>query len=258
MTLEVRDWLPPQVAERPAVRGKVAEVVGVWRRSWFQDLPLDVIRWELVMKDVYAAPESGGRTFGGAIGAHVGARALTRLIEAAMDVSLLDGLTDADRRVVDDVAAQMVEDLLASLESGLGLDPRQTSPKAGAGVRAAIGSDAGGVLLWIFLPMPALMALGQASLPPPPAPVGKLTARRGALGDQEVEIEAILGGARLRLSDLASLAPGDVLVLDRALGEPAELRHCASGRVLAHGAISDADGSLELVLQPSSSTELRA
>ncbi len=254
MILDARDWLPPQVAERPAVRGKAAEAVEVWRRKWFVDLPLEIVRWDLVDGDLYAAPEAGGRVFGGAIGAHAGARAIVRLIEAAMDASLVDGTSEADRRVIDAVATEMVADLVATLGSGWGLDPRQAAVPARAGVRAALGSG-GGVMLWVFLPMPVLMALGQASLPAPRAPVGALADRRRALGDQPVEIEAVLGGARLRLRDLASLAPGDVLVLDRKLGEPAALRHRESGRLVAHAELSDAEGALELVLQPAQSTE---
>ncbi len=55
----------------------------------------------------------------------------------------------------------------------------------------------------------------------------------------EVEVEAILGDARLSVADLARLEVGDLVPIDRKLSEAAELR--VNGRVIARGEIVSVD-----------------
>ena len=55
----------------------------------------------------------------------------------------------------------------------------------------------------------------------------------------EVEVEVILGEARLSVADLARLEPGDLVPLDRKLSEAAEIR--VNGRVIARGEIVSVD-----------------
>lgn len=54
-----------------------------------------------------------------------------------------------------------------------------------------------------------------------PAPLGSA---RAAIGQQPVTVEVRLGSAEIHLGALATLAVGDVLVLDRRLDEGVELR----------------------------------
>ncbi len=55
----------------------------------------------------------------------------------------------------------------------------------------------------------------------------------------EVEIEVILGEARLSVAELTRLEAGDVVPIDRKLSEAAELR--VNGRVIARGEIVSVD-----------------
>ena len=55
----------------------------------------------------------------------------------------------------------------------------------------------------------------------------------------EVEVEEILGEARLSVADLARLEPGDLVPLDRKLSEAAEIR--VNGRIIARGEIVSVD-----------------
>jgi len=71
---------------------------------------------------------------------------------------------------------------------------------------------------------PALVA---ASLPKAPARrAGRepLAARSGAVETCALELQAVAGNAELELGELARLAPGDVIVLDRRLDEPLALQ----------------------------------
>lgn len=55
----------------------------------------------------------------------------------------------------------------------------------------------------------------------------------------EVDVEVILGEAHLCVAELAALAKGDLVPVDRRLGEAAEIR--VNGRVIARGEIVSVD-----------------
>ena len=55
----------------------------------------------------------------------------------------------------------------------------------------------------------------------------------------EVEVEAILGEARLTVAALNRLAAGDILPIDRKISEAADIR--VNGRVIARGEIVTVD-----------------
>ncbi|HZF46236.1 MAG TPA: FliM/FliN family flagellar motor switch protein [Sphingomonadaceae bacterium] len=55
----------------------------------------------------------------------------------------------------------------------------------------------------------------------------------------EVNLEVILGEARLSVAELAALAMGDLVPVDRMLTEAAEVR--VNGRVIARGEIVSVD-----------------
>jgi flagellar motor switch/type III secretory pathway protein FliN len=52
-----------------------------------------------------------------------------------------------------------------------------------------------------------------------------LNPRRGAIDNRSVAIQVVLGEAELAVADLESLAPGDVIRLDRKLGDPLLVRN---------------------------------
>ncbi|MDD3799215.1 MAG: FliM/FliN family flagellar motor switch protein, partial [Novosphingobium sp.] len=51
----------------------------------------------------------------------------------------------------------------------------------------------------------------------------------------EIEVEVMLGEARLTVAELNRLAAGDILPVDRSIGEAADIR--VNGRVIARGEI---------------------
>lgn len=56
----------------------------------------------------------------------------------------------------------------------------------------------------------------------------------------EVEVEVVLGEARLTVAQLNALVAGDVLPVERTLSEAADIR--VNGRVIARGEIVTVDG----------------
>ena len=74
----------------------------------------------------------------------------------------------------------------------------------------------------------------SAALPPrAAAAIGERFERRSAAIAQEVvDVEAVLGDGEVSVAELARLAVGDVIVLERKLGEPASLAIRGGGRIV--------------------------
>lgn len=66
--------------------------------------------------------------------------------------------------------------------------------------------------------------------------------RRPMLDDAHVEVTVQLGATRMTLRQLADLAVGQIVQLNRPLAGPFEVR--AQGRLIAHGELIDVDGEL--------------
>jgi hypothetical protein len=84
----------------------------------------------------------------------------------------------------------------------------------------------------MFLLSPELI---QSSIPGHARPAGSevLERRSAAIADECIGIEALLGEGEVLICDLARLAVGDVIVLDRNLTEPAVLSVRGGGRIAA-------------------------
>lgn len=67
-----------------------------------------------------------------------------------------------------------------------------------------------------------------------------------ALHDIPVKVEAVLGGAKMRIDTLLGLAPGSIVELDRRVGEPVDV--VVNGRLIARGELVLIDGALGVTL----------
>ena len=67
-----------------------------------------------------------------------------------------------------------------------------------------------------------------------------------AVFDVPVKVQAVLGRARMPISELVSIHPGHVFELDRRVGEPIDL--LVNDRLIARGEIVMIDGSLGVTL----------
>lgn len=74
----------------------------------------------------------------------------------------------------------------------------------------------------------------------PPEPKGKDKAPARLIDHVEVDVEVLLGDARLTVAELNKLATGDVLPVERSIAEAADIR--VNGRVIARGEIVTVDG----------------
>lgn len=84
---------------------------------------------------------------------------------------------------------------------------------------------------------------------PAPAPV---PAQAGgpdefaAVCDVPVKVQAVLGRSKMEIGELLRLKPGDVVELDRRVGEPADI--LVNNRLIARGEVVMIDNSLGITL----------
>lgn len=88
---------------------------------------------------------------------------------------------------------------------------------------------------------PALLP-GEVTPPASPAAPPRLA----ALYDIPVRVEAVLGGAKMRVDELLAFGPGSVVELDRRVGEPVDVM--VNGRLLARGELVLIEGGLGITL----------
>jgi len=247
---KLRDWLPAEAAERSAVRGPVEEVVAEWSSHWFARGELSLSGWALAPRP-RPAGDAGWRDCGGGVEASCSSRASVRLAGMALDARLeqLD-LNDRDRSLTSAFSRRMVDDLGQRLRRLLGVE--RDVPEVTATDRRVVAtiSDGADALLSLAIPFPLLIGLCRRVLPKP-GPAMKISdPRLQALGPTTLRLDATLGSATLSLSEVRDLAVGDILLLDRTLGDAADLSLARSRTVVARGVLTETDGHVALILQP--------
>ena len=243
----VHDWLPADIALRPAVRARIEEAVAAWSADWFAGRAIGVsqVRTVARFKD-----GDGRRIQGGATAVSYSDRASKRLLDWALDVRLDQAvLTPLDQKVLDGFERRLVEALLVKLDSALAAKPA-TGATFGplGGLEVALSDAQSGDLLSLAVPLEAVLSLARASLPAP-GPRGPLDDLGGALGDTDVVIDITLGQSDLRLADLRTLAAGDVLILDTPLDGAGHVTLAGTGEVFARAALTDLDGLMAVTFQ---------
>ena len=257
MTLAPPRWLPPEAAIGEPVRTKVREAVDRWSEHWFSKSSVRLSDLEPITAARAARTDPddwrGGR---GAISVKRAGMAW-RLLNLALDVRLeLLRLTERDRKLLDAFERTVVEDLVLKVEQALGAMPvpAEADSHPGnpygrlGGVMASLTDDAGMALLSLAIPLETLLPLCVPIAPGRLTRDEQLGSLTGALATTAITVEANLGEATVRLEDLRALAPGDVLILDRAIDEGLEITLAGSRHVLARAKLTDADGRLALRL----------
>ncbi|MES2442146.1 MAG: FliM/FliN family flagellar motor C-terminal domain-containing protein [Pseudomonadota bacterium] len=227
MTLVFRPWLPADTAAPRLVQGALADMADGWSRDWFVGeatraagalVRVDV-RGEL-RKTAWHAHDGGlaiGISAGGvaALGAQVLGVAVAGAERSAADTVLLEAVGGD---CFDDLKRRSAA-LLKLAEKGWS---STEAPRAGPVHRLEITGAARNPVLTLELSADLFVALVKSKLPPPPAPVA-LGKPADAIATLPVELTALLGRSAITVAELAGLATGDVLVLDRALDAPLPL-----------------------------------
>ena len=257
MSQSVREWLPPGAGESAALRRLVGEAVGAWAAKWF--VRADATAAGFAAAHGTAPRRACGWRAGGAVATSQSAPETLRLAGLALgaDPEPLV-LSEADSDLIGRFTAAVAADLAASLEHALGIEPAAADAAAPAedpfagdgGLVFTVSDRAERPLLQAAIPAAALVPFLKGAMAPPrkrPAPLARLGR---AFEATSVRVEARLGETTLPLGDLAGLAVGDVLILDRPVEDGAELAIARSGRPFAQGAIVPGERAISLLLLP--------
>lgn len=242
MTQGVRDWLPNGSLTDDRVRRALAGTVEGWAKRYVQGAIVGIaLRTErrlasdtpgLVVERPgfrIMLPESGRRVLlAGAIGA---------------DCSGLAS-TDADDRLLSGFADRLVDALAEELVSAL---PPGSADPAEMRVDLLLGEAVFATLVLsrrIMLALVKVQFVAKSGKRPP-------RPRSEALVAVDVPLSATIGSAALTVEDIAHLALGDVLILDRTVAAGASLRLDAGAAAIARGELSAGHGHNILILASS-------
>jgi flagellar motor switch/type III secretory pathway protein FliN len=187
----------------------------------------------------------------------VPAPSLARLRGKALDIRVsLRPETERDASLLRGFETRMMADLASRVETALGIGMAGRNAATSAADPWALGASAicgivaeadGAEAVRLAVPLEHVVAFRKAGLAPPRR--RRASARReDALRPGKVGVEARLGSAELNIGELRSLAPGDVLVLDRGLDEPTELLIADGGQPFARGRLDGAE-RITLILE---------
>jgi flagellar motor switch/type III secretory pathway protein FliN len=220
-------------SDHRALAQRVDDALAAWQREWLPDgAPGPVFSLEAAPRaERWLAARSEGAVhllvgctpgWLAQLGAHlVGEPQPDAIRSTPPGTSLAAGLGEA---IVETLARRLLGTAPAAAAAELrwdaeGVPESWLAPGAGAALYGLSPA-----LPFVIALSPALVA---ASLPKAAARRGgreALAARSGAVETCAVELQAVVGNAELELGELARLAPGDVIVLDRRLDEPLALQ----------------------------------
>lgn len=217
----VRSWLPPEAVQRAVREVALRPCVREWSAAWFAARSVDLAGDPVVGANPAAARGTCWQLADGVV------LSLAEDADARIAAMMYGGPDDgasptpADRAALDAAAAACVADFRSRLAATLGLGGaawRLGTVESGRGPwwtwRVADGGRAD--LLQIALSEELIVRRARAALPP--FVTGKTVAPLAiALAGQQVTVSALVGRSRLTTTELAGLAVGDVLVLDRDL-----------------------------------------
>jgi flagellar motor switch/type III secretory pathway protein FliN len=244
-------WLPVSALGGGTIGRLLGEAVSRWSDCWLVDRERVVIG---AIAEFSAIGADGAETLIADDGLAIRSTEQARIGLARLMLGASSGEkapTAADRDVLRQLAERCLNDLRQRLAAALGFSggewrtEHEPIPLAQAQIYP-IGIAGKEPLLELTLSRAlAVRAIKRAAAPG--AHRSALRPLSDALAGQEVAVSAALGRSELSLNDLAALAPGDVLVLDRDVGAPAPLavNGTASG---GRATIEEAGGALRLTI----------
>lgn len=228
----VLDWLPDEAFSGPTLTGLFSGPVNAWAAEWFAGATVVVAA--VAGREPLPAQPGVQQFQHGCITLSLLGAGKRRVLEAVLGLDLAQQtLTEADRHILDVLATEIVEDLGKRLQTELGASDAPTTDRCSTLVLSMAGRE----LLAFRCPKHLLVPLLKKRSIPSVSKRGGLGSRMKALGGMPVVAEALLGHVELAVADIEGLAVGDVLVLDRSLTEPAELRLAGAERIFARGKV---------------------
>lgn len=242
---EPRSWVPDTASADGAAR-LLGDAVGGWSHEWFARHPLAAG----ALGRAVPRPLEGTRWIGHDVGFRIGMplAGVTQLGAQALGLERGEAWRPREVAILDGVGAQCLRSLEQRFEALLDLPSGgEWTESAGASVEPApthwmdVTDARRRPVAMLALTASCLAMLVRRALPAATARPA-LSAPVGVLAQLPVTVGARLGRCRVTLAELQGLAAGDVLILDRAVGEalPLTIDHvvaaCGRGAVIEQDA----------------------
>jgi flagellar motor switch/type III secretory pathway protein FliN len=243
LTADIQNWLPKAAFTEASVAGALATPLSAWSERWLANDTLSVSAVSTEGENLSAA-ESYLEACGSGLRLEVTAKEKRYLLEAALGTGLAGlELREGDHRLLDTLVATMIEDLCENIDQAFSIEQKFDNKKL---IVEAMFSIGGQRVARGALAASALVPLIRASLGPArKAETEPLPFRKG-LAATTVMLESVLGHAEVAVEDFRDLAVGDVLILDRGLHEPIELRTVENRQTIGFGKFSRKDGRMAI------------
>lgn len=228
-------WLPREVLDREDLREALSQALESWWSEWIADGPQPCIEHRRAEGAAAGVRLRDGDTCRGGRSAVDPARLLSLLLGREID---LLALATSDRAVLDTLADAAMVDLELKLSTIFGPWAEAANAPTSS-LRTLLGDGRNTPCLGFFTPLDVAARYVCRNLKPArsAAPLADLTT---AFSDHLVTADVMLGSAELALDELADLAVGDILPLDRPWADGLELRVRENGRLIGRAAVSAA------------------
>ena len=252
MSGEARPWLPVAALDAPAVRRALGEAVESWSDRWFPGARLAAAGFAVRAAGA-PLPAPAWLSYGTAAALAADQLRLAGFALGTKPKGLV--LSEVDRDIIGRFTTRILADLAGALDRAIGRDPPAgetetltDDPLPDGGLAFTVADGTGAPVLHGAVPLAALVPFRKSLLEPARRPRPALARLGRSIGATPVRLEARLGAAAVALGELAALAPGDVLILDRAIEQGASLALPQSGRCLARAAIAERGPEISLTL----------
>ncbi len=252
MIENARDWVPESALAEPLLQAELDRVIEVWSKQWFST--------QAIQRCLVATARNGALTQQAAendwrclapdvaIGLNQGA-ALSLARGALALGSTIPKMSDSDERLLVHYGEHILRELAQGLSRRIGHSsaPRESDAAAEAHwLEMRLGTSERGAVFSLRIAKPALAVLRKRLCKPfNPPPADRLPLSL-ALAASPVDVEASLGMARISVRDLQAIAPGDIIVLERAASDPVLLRSTSTGAAIAGVKLAGDKGVFEL------------
>lgn len=243
------DWLPDSSFSSPALAAAIQTVVDAWAGRWFGVRAPEAQGAARAGMERRLAPGKVWRCLAEGIWLEWSEPTRLAYAQLALDQTPRDrSVAAADKQLLLLLSDRLAEELGKDLSLILHAKPATSlgGRVPTRGLLMAWHGKTGIPALELTIAHRALAALRRQQCPPWRATSAPRSTLTEALGDVQVEVEAVLGRAELSAFDLCGIATGDVVVIKRKSDEALELQRAGSECVLAHAVLTREHGELVL------------
>jgi flagellar motor switch/type III secretory pathway protein FliN len=230
VTAKAQAWLPDTAFAEPALVARIDDAIAAWSGRWFADRAIKRLGAAKPCKSGIKAANAQRtlQCFAPFVWIEWSGQIGMALARQALALGQAQPKSNAvDDRLLNFYAERIAGDLAEAIAALLGIkgesaksDPAAMGPCLEIRLRGAGDSPA----LQVLIENSALVGLRKKLCSAWQPPRSKHAPLSRALAPATIEFTVSLGGTRMSALDLRNIAPGDIIVMERAMTDPVLLR----------------------------------